>query len=232
MPASPVQRLLALAILIVAAAGWARWLASDEPLARSGGSGFAITDAERRAELRFAPDVAVADREWFLAAIAKARPEAQRMIAEVDGRLEVRTHRGEPLGFTAVGAGRLRDLPRRRHSRRRSHRRTATSTVLHELGHAVDVRARVRRRSCIGSTPASRGRATAAPPARSPSGPARAEIERFADTFAKWALRGAVSQVGAGYGIAMPPSLEAGASRWPSWPPRRARGLRRRLPAG
>ena len=32
--------------------------------------------------------------------------------------------------------------------------------------------------------------------------------ERFADTFAKWALNGAVSEVGAGYGIAMPASLE------------------------
>ena len=32
--------------------------------------------------------------------------------------------------------------------------------------------------------------------------------ERFADTFAKWALHGAVSEVGAGYGIAMPASIE------------------------
>ena len=32
--------------------------------------------------------------------------------------------------------------------------------------------------------------------------------ERFADTFAKWALNGAVAEIGAGYGIAMPPSLE------------------------
>jgi len=32
--------------------------------------------------------------------------------------------------------------------------------------------------------------------------------ERFADTFAKWALRGAVSLAGAGYGVASPASLE------------------------
>ena len=32
--------------------------------------------------------------------------------------------------------------------------------------------------------------------------------ERFADTFAKWALRGAVSAAGAGYGIPAPASLE------------------------
>jgi len=33
--------------------------------------------------------------------------------------------------------------------------------------------------------------------------------ERLPDTFAKWALRGALSEVGAGYGIATPASLEA-----------------------
>ena len=32
--------------------------------------------------------------------------------------------------------------------------------------------------------------------------------ERFADTFAKWALRGSVSVVGAGYQVPNPPSLE------------------------
>jgi hypothetical protein len=32
--------------------------------------------------------------------------------------------------------------------------------------------------------------------------------ERFADTFAKWALRGAVSGVGSGYSLATPVSLE------------------------
>jgi hypothetical protein len=32
--------------------------------------------------------------------------------------------------------------------------------------------------------------------------------ERFADTFAKWALRGRFSIAGSGYGIPTPPSLE------------------------
>ena len=32
--------------------------------------------------------------------------------------------------------------------------------------------------------------------------------ERFADTFAKWALRGAVSIAGAGYSLPAPASLE------------------------
>ena len=32
--------------------------------------------------------------------------------------------------------------------------------------------------------------------------------ERFADTFAKWALRGELSLAGAGYGLPAPASLE------------------------
>ena len=39
-------------------------------------------------------------------------------------------------------------------------------------------------------------------------GDCTAPEERFADTFAKWALRGAVSAAGAGYGVASPASLE------------------------
>jgi hypothetical protein len=40
------------------------------------------------------------------------------------------------------------------------------------------------------------------------TGDCAAPQERFADTFAKWALRGAVSVAGAGYSIPMPASLE------------------------
>ncbi len=40
------------------------------------------------------------------------------------------------------------------------------------------------------------------------TGDCTASEERFADTFAKWALRGAVSAVGAGYSVATPASLE------------------------
>jgi hypothetical protein len=48
--------------------------------------------------------------------------------------------------------------------------------------------------------------------------------ERFADTFAKWALHGAVAEIGAGYGVAMPASLE-------DWGAPLAQ-LARELPAG
>ncbi|HEY6892052.1 MAG TPA: hypothetical protein VI300_29890, partial [Solirubrobacter sp.] len=41
------------------------------------------------------------------------------------------------------------------------------------------------------------------------SGDCTAPAERFADTFAKWGLRGAVSAYGAGYGTLAPASLES-----------------------
>jgi len=84
-------------------------------------------------------------------------------------------------------------------------RRTDRSAVtIHELGHVVDfalvpddlrdrLAAQVPR---SGACPAG----IADDCARSP--------ERFADTFAKWALRGELSLAGAGYGLPAPASLE------------------------
>ena len=78
------------------------------------------------------------------------------------------------------------------------------STVLHELGHVIDAAL---------VPPALRDRLAAELPSTGAcmtqdSGDCTSSPERFADTFAKWALRGAVSAVGAGYGVATPASLE------------------------
>jgi len=76
------------------------------------------------------------------------------------------------------------------------------TVVLHELGHVVDFALVPRTLNQQLDAGIPRG------------GPCGAAIdcdrieERFADTFAKWALHGAVSAAGAGYGIAAPPSLE------------------------
>ena len=76
------------------------------------------------------------------------------------------------------------------------------TVVLHELGHVID----------FALVPA---RLDAELDAQIPrSGPCGQVVncdmaeERFADTFAKWALHGAISEVGAGYGIALPASIE------------------------
>ena len=165
-----------------------------------------LTSHEREGGLRFAADVTASDREWILEAVAAARPEAQRLIAEVDGTIEFRTHRGEPLGLAnsgprgstiTVDVASLDGL--RRVDRRQ--------TVLHELGHVVDyvlLTDELGERLDAGIPRTGRCAETSGLPTGSCAEPA----ERFADTFAKWALGGAVSAVGAGYGVPMPPSLE------------------------
>jgi hypothetical protein len=167
----------------------------------------AVSAEQRSAGLRFAPEVPEADRAWVLAAVAAARPEARRLIDEVDGLIEVRTHSGSgPLiGWAQMNAGEAvvsvdnvalngdRVLDR-------------NVVVLHELGHVIDHvlvsdqlvqeldRGIPRPGNCV--------------PGSEPIGPCTAVHERFADTFAKWALRGAVSLAGSGYGVPAPPSLE------------------------
>jgi hypothetical protein len=176
---------------------------ADGRLTTSDGDTVDVTDKARADGLTFAPDVSAGDREWILRAVERARPEAARLIAEVDGLVVVRTYtasgttvgvtRGHERGFTV-------DL-NVAHLNREAAMDRAT-VVLHELGHVVDfalVPAALNER-LDGQIP--RG------------GPCGVAIdcdlieERFADTFAKWALNGAVSEVGAGYGIPMPASIE------------------------
>ena len=175
----------------------------DGILTTSDGDTVEITADARRAALRFAPQVAPADRAWVRAAIARARPEAARLIAEVDGLVEVRTFAAETstLGVTrSHERGFTVDLNvRYLDGERKGDRATV---VLHELGHVID----------FALVPqAANVRLDAGIPHGGPCGLAvdcdRVE-ERFADTFAKWALGGAVSAAGAGYGIPMPASIE------------------------
>jgi hypothetical protein len=80
------------------------------------------------------------------------------------------------------------------------------TVVLHELGHVIDFALlddSLRERLYY-SIPHSGSCVSVA----EPRGDCAAPRERFADTFAKWALRGAVSLVGAGYDVAAPASLE------------------------
>src|SRR5215207_3936351 len=149
---------------------------ADGRLTTADGDTVEITDAARADGLRFTAAVAPADRAWIEAATARARPEAARLIAEVDGLVQV----GADVG--AEGAlGVTRSGPR---------------------GFVID----------LALVPAAVNASLDAQVPR--GGPCGLAIdcdlpeERFADTFAKWALNGAVSEVGAGYGIAMPASIE------------------------
>jgi hypothetical protein len=204
----PALRLLAIVAagavaLALVGPGAQRRAHADGRLTTTDGDTVDVTAAARRAGLTFAPAVAAGDREWILMALAGARPEAARLIAEVDGLVEVRTiaEGGSTLGITRSGpTGFTVDFDVARLDGDRALDRPMV--VLHEFGHVVDFALIPRATDAM---------LDALIPSGRPCGAAidceRAE-ERFADTFAKWALNGAVSVAGAGYGIPLPASLE------------------------
>jgi hypothetical protein len=176
-------------------------------LAGCGGTDAPITPHVKRQTLKFDPGVSPRDREWIESAIAGARPEAHELIDDVDGMVVIKTWSGAneravgltertgesnyTVSFNVAYLDGERKLDR-------------NTVVLHELGHVVDMALvpPTLRDQLAGELP-STGACY-----RSDSGDCTAPQERFADTFAKWALRGAVSAVGAGYSLATPASLE------------------------
>lgn len=166
-----------------------------------------VDPAVRAAGFRWDTTVSERDRAWITEAVDQARPEARQLIDDVDGMVVLGTYAqpGEPeVGMmrpTGPGAYQVVFNLAYLNGERRIDR---TTTVLHELGHVID-------HALV--APELRDRLAAAlPPVGgcvSPvHGDCTAPAERFADTFAKWALRGAVSVAGAGYGVASPASLE------------------------
>jgi hypothetical protein len=166
-----------------------------------------ITDEQRAATLHFAPGVTPADQAWILAAVATARPEAQRLIAEVDGLVEVRTdlHMDPAIGLAHVGPDGLSvNFDATHLNGDRALDRNVV--VLHELGHIVDYL--LVDDDLVAQLDAGIPSAGQCQSAIQDYGACTAVPERFADTFAKWALRGRFSLAGSGYGIPTPPSLE------------------------
>jgi hypothetical protein len=193
----------ALAVVIAQAVARDR-IAAGGRLTTSDGDTVIVTPAARARGLRFEAAVDPADRAWIGAAIAQARPEAARLIAEVDGLVRVGTFSagGSTLGLTRGGARGFRidfDVARLNHDRMIDR----TTVVLHELGHVIDFALVPRQLGAQLDSQIPKG------------GPCGQVVncdlveERFADTFAKWAVHGAISEVGAGYGIAMPASIES-----------------------
>jgi hypothetical protein len=166
-----------------------------------------VTHQLRSAGLRFAPNVPAADRAWVLAAVASARPEAQRLIDEIDGLVEVQTHvgGGPAIGWARMDAsGAIVSVDTAALNGDRALDRNVV--VLHELGHVIDhvlVPDELVRELDRGIP-----RSGTCAPGSEPTGPCTAVAERFADTYAKWALRGRVSLAGSGYAVPTPPSLE------------------------
>jgi hypothetical protein len=162
----------------------------------------------RAAPLQFAPAVSPADRAWILAAIATSRPEAQQLIGEIDGLVEIRTDLagGDAIGLAQMRAGRaVVSLDVQALNGDRAIDRNVA--VLHELGHVIDyllVSDELIKQLDAGIPTVG----TCASWSAEPTGACTAVEERFADTFAKWALGGRVSLAGSGYGIPLPASIE------------------------
>jgi len=163
-----------------------------------------IGDEARARGLTYGPRITANDRAWIEAAIARVRPEAAALIAEVDGLVTVGPlptgSAGGAIGLASGGPGGFAiDLDLTRLNNDLAMERNAA--VVHELGHIVDyalVSDQVLAKLDAGIPQG--GACGLAVNCDSPE-------ERFADTFAKWALRGSFS-IGSGYGVPMPASIE------------------------
>lgn len=181
------------------------------PAAKAGGEQArqvgAISATERAATFTFAPGTADADRQAVLRAVADARPEAQRLIAAVDGLVDIHVASTEQgvVGTTQSSGNRYTvtlnlGLALRIHGQRGIDR-----LVLHELGHVVD----------FALVPSSLDAKLDAEIPRGygceegQTGACAIAVERFAETFAKWATRDIGVGVDLGYKVPPPDDLES-----------------------
>jgi hypothetical protein len=162
----------------------------------------------RAGTFTFDASVEPKDRDWILASVDKLRPEARQLVDDVDGMVTIGVY-NEPGGGAAGTTQQLAPTAfqvRFNIGYLDADRKADRDVVVaHELGHVVDfalMQPELRNRLAA-ELPNSGACITA------DTGDCTAPEERFADTFAKWALRGAVSAYGAGYGTLAPASLES-----------------------
>lgn len=166
-----------------------------------------ISGAERAAAFTFPPGIADPDRQAILQAVADARPEAQQLIAAVDGLVDLRVAGTEEgvVGVTQSAGPRFTvtlnlGLALRIHGQRGIDR-----LVLHELGHVID----------FALVPAALDARLDAQIPRGygceegQTGACAVPEERFAETFAKWATRDIGVGVDLGYKVPPPDDLES-----------------------
>ena len=158
-------------------------------------------DAPARTTFAYTAAAGAGDQQLFRDAVAVARPEAQRLIARVAGHVEVSfdaVARGRALGVTSSrGDGEYHvdiDVPG---SMAAGGPRAVQRVVLHELGHVVDLAllSDGLRATLDGQFPA--GYAC-------PASGCADRRERFAETFAKWALGDIGASLYVGYAVPPP----------------------------
>ena len=161
-----------------------------------------ISEQARRAGLTFDPGAAEADRQAVLSAIASAQPQARALVGVVDGLVDVRVGPtgDRSVGLTEqIGARYLVTLDLGTVARRYGQRGIAR-LVLHELGHVVDFALvpEALARELDAGIPASLGCDQGV------LGGCANREERFAETFAKWALGDIGVSLNIGYKVPPP----------------------------
>ncbi len=164
-----------------------------------------VSAQERAATFTFDPGVPAADRDAFLNAVSHARPEAQALIAVVDGLVDVH------IGVTDAGTVGVTQSVGDRYDvtvnlgvvSRRYGQRGIDRDVLHELGHVVDFAL---------VPPQVNSRLDAEIPRgygcdSQNSGGCASATERFAESFAKWATGDIGVDLYLGYKVPPPDDL-------------------------
>jgi hypothetical protein len=163
-----------------------------------------ISQQVRREGLRFDPTVAQGDRQAVLAAIASARPEARALVDLVDGLVDVSVGpiSGHSVGLTEPGGERYRVTLDLGTVATRYGQRGIARLVLHELGHVVDFALVPASLMTVldSGIPAGLGCEEGV------LGGCANRQERFAETFAKWALGDIGVNLNIGYKVP-PPGL-------------------------
>jgi hypothetical protein len=197
-----IAAVVVLVAVIAAVAGMAR--PADPGTVVPAGGAREIGAGTQRAGLTF-DRVSPADRTLVEQAIASARPEARRLADIVDGlvTLHVADQRGKALGVTqALPDGRYDVTIDLQRVNPIYGRRGVARVVLHELGHVVDdaiVPAALDAQLDAGIP---RGYACE----RGGVGSCAIREERFAESFAKWAMNDIGVDLYIGYKVA-PPTL-------------------------
>jgi hypothetical protein len=194
-----------LAVLLVLSSGGFVLRMHSRAQATSGRAVGHVTAQERAATFTFDPGMPVADRDAFLTAVSHAQPEAQTLIATVDGLVDVHVAQTEAgtVGTTESDGNRYTVTVNLGIVSRRYGQRGIDRTVLHELGHVVDFAL---------VAPQTNSRLDAAIPQgygcdSQNSGGCASQTERFAESFAKWATGDIGVDLYLGYKVPPPDDL-------------------------
>jgi hypothetical protein len=196
-----------LAVLLVLSLGGFALRMHNRALATSTDGRIAgqVSAQERAATFTFDPGVPAADRDAFLTAVGRARPEAQALIAAIDGVVDVHIAATEAgtVGLTQSVGDRFDVTVDLGTVSRRYGQRGIDRDVLHELGHVIDFALVAPELNTQLDATIPRGYGCD----RGTSGSCASQAERFAESFAKWATGDIGVDLYLGYKIPPPDDL-------------------------